>query len=147
MKHEAIIANLPKRSGFRREGGDPVARLLTLRYTVSALPYEFAPGWFRKWGSDLYGRMLASSDTMEDASVKLWDPNSGKLLRTLKGHEDGINALAFSPDGKMLASGGQDDQVILWDTRTGKKLHVLPDLDTNGTIVLWNAPALLRGDR
>jgi len=91
--------------------------------------------------------MLASSDTMEDASVKLWDPNSGKLLRTLKGHEDGINALAFSPDGKMLASGGQDDQVILWDTRTGKKLHVLPDLDTNGTIVLWNAPALLRGDR
>ncbi len=44
---------------------------------------------------------------------------------TLKGHDDGISALAFSPDGKVLASGSGDRTIIIWDPHTGKILHRL----------------------
>ena len=41
----------------------------------------------------------------EDQKVRLWNVNTGKLLDTLEGHEGRVNALAFSPNGKTLASG------------------------------------------
>jgi WD40 repeat protein len=45
---------------------------------------------------------------------------TGKERSSLKGHS-GVLALAFSPDGKTLASGGRDDTIKLWDVKTGKE--------------------------
>jgi WD40 repeat protein len=42
------------------------------------------------------------------------------LLRTLTGHTGWVLSVAFSPDGKTLASGSVDASVMLWDTETGK---------------------------
>ena len=44
---------------------------------------------------------------------------------TLKGHTDSVNAVAFSPDGTLLATGGSDDLVIIWDVATGKNQTTL----------------------
>jgi WD40 repeat protein len=52
--------------------------------------------------------------------VRLWNPSSGELLHTLRGHGTGIWSLAWSPDGSTVASGDWDGIVRLWDAGTGQ---------------------------
>lgn len=55
------------------------------------------------------GRLLVSSSYPE-GKVRLWDVLNGTLLHTLKGH----GAIAFSPDGRTLAAGTDEDRIRLW---------------------------------
>ena len=50
---------------------------------------------------------------------------TGSLKQTLSGHTEEVWAVAFSPDGKTLASGGDDTSVKLWDVQTGKEKQTL----------------------
>ena len=60
-----------------------------------------------------------------DDPVRLWDVATGKNTATLKGHTGPINSVAFSPDGKTLASGSWDKTIKLWDVATGKSTATL----------------------
>ena len=55
---------------------------------------------------------------IEVGNVRLYEFASGKLVGVLKGHEDAVIGLAFSPDGSKLISGSQDGTAILWDTES-----------------------------
>ena len=47
--------------------------------------------------------------------IRVWDAHTGEHLKTLKGHTGGVSSMAFSPDGKTLASGRTDGTILLWD--------------------------------
>ena len=55
--------------------------------------------------------------------AKIWDTATGKTSVTLKGHTDGINVVAFSPDGKRIVTASADNTAKVWNAATGK-LHL-----------------------
>ena len=69
------------------------------------------------------GKIIAS--VSGDNTAKLWDGETGELLKTLIGHTKSVRSLSISPDGKVLASGSWDKTVKLWDIETGKLIKTL----------------------
>ena len=89
-------------------------------------------------------------DLSRRARVVTW--SSPTLVQTLTGHSDSVTSVAFSPDGRTLASGSRDDTIRLWDVATRRSIATLtgyspvfsPDGRTlaagsnNNTIKLWD---------
>ncbi|MBF8276457.1 MAG: hypothetical protein HW390_1530 [Candidatus Brocadiaceae bacterium] len=65
--------------------------------------------------------MIASGS--DDKTVRVWDANTGKLLRTLEGHGDTVQSVSFSYDSRMIASGSVGGTVKVWYTETGAELQ------------------------
>jgi WD40 repeat protein len=70
--------------------------------------------------------ILTSDGISNDA--KLWDVQTGKVIRAFSGHTNGLTCVAIWRDGKMVATGSFDDTLRLWDSATG---HL------DQTIKLW----------
>src|SRR5438034_629799 len=64
---------------------------------------------------------MALSRGGADNMVKRWDAGAGKEKATIEAHLGPVTCLAFSPDGKLLASGSKDKSAKLWDV--GKALE------------------------
>ena len=97
-------------------------------------------GWLSSLTSISYspdGKYLAarcniarvSHDSMLDDTVKKWDVGhpictwevaTGKVIQTLTGHASNINSVAYSPDGKYLASSSSDRQIKIWRVEQNK---------------------------
>ena len=51
--------------------------------------------------------------------LQLWDVETGQVIHTFKGHDTMVWSVAWSPDGKRIASGGLNE-IIVWDVETGQ---------------------------
>ena len=60
-----------------------------------------------------------------DYPIRLWDVDTGRNIKTLTGHTDGVNSVSFSPDGNTIATGSDDRTVRLWDVNTGRNIKTL----------------------
>ncbi len=59
--------------------------------------------------------------------IRIWSTVSGQQVQDWKGHRLRVNAIAWSPDGKRLASGGDERNILIWDIASGKPVVVLPE--------------------
>jgi WD40 repeat protein/predicted Ser/Thr protein kinase len=72
------------------------------------------------------GRMSQKSgEVVLSYEVVLWDVATRKRRATCAGHTDPVVTLAFSPDGKVLASGSLDQTVKVWDVAEGKEQRTI----------------------
>jgi WD40 repeat protein len=78
-------------------------------------------GWLRYFLAGLAILLLASACVAP----------TRQELATLNGHASYVSSVAFSPDGKTLASGSDDNTVKLWDAQTGQELATLKRHDDN----------------
>ena len=62
-----------------------------------------------------------------DCSIRIWDANNGKALKTYTGHGGIVRSVVYSPDGRKIASGGSDKLVQIWDSSNGQILQTLGD--------------------
>jgi WD40 repeat protein len=99
-----------------------VARGLTV--VVEGFRYPLADQGVPSVAFSPNGRTVLSGSS--NRTLKLWDAATGKLLRTLQGHESGLTSggtsVAFSSDGRLAIS-ESDDRLKLWDVRTGRLLR------------------------
>jgi len=73
------------------------------------------------WRLLSHGPTLITAD--KNREIRVYNAQPFKWERTFQGHNDWVQALALSPDGKTLASGGHDGEVILWNFADGKILQ------------------------
>jgi eukaryotic-like serine/threonine-protein kinase len=74
------------------------------------------------------GRLLAlgtGSSNSLDPRLRVWDAETGREVFSLLGHKANVAAVAFSPDGRWLASGSHDHTLKLWDPVNGQGLRTL----------------------
>ncbi len=73
--------------------------------TVSFESFAFSPD----------GSRLVIGGTWPEQRIQVWDVETRELIVELSGHKSDVESLAFSPDSCLLASGGFDDVIYLWD--------------------------------
>jgi WD40 repeat protein len=74
-----------------------------------------------------YGSLLVSAGG--DGAIRIWEPVAGTVIHTFRSGAhltDGVNAVAFSPDGRLLASvGGGSGEIRVWEAATGRLARTL----------------------
>jgi WD40 repeat protein len=125
------VAFLPDGKGVVTGGQDGIVRLWDRRTGKEIRRFGKAHATVPGIGSALRlavsslalsadGKLLASTS---EANVRLQEVDTGKELQIIKGPVNGVTALAFSPDRKLLAGRAFDRTIYLWDPDSGKEIR------------------------
>ncbi|MGA5761444.1 helix-turn-helix domain-containing protein [Nonomuraea bangladeshensis] len=153
--------------------GDPAtaARLATTAWALAPTPEArlamvnvlsrperaVLPGLMNALAAGPDGRIMAGAHN-SDATVRLWDTATRRPLGApLTGHEEPVSSVAFSRDGRTLATGSSDGTIRLWDVAARRQVgapltvavpvlavafrpdgHTLASMDTGGTLRVWD---------
>jgi WD40 repeat protein len=130
--HEDIVRN----AIFSRDG----RRLITSTQFGEILVWDPASrvkvGTIRARGSEMMqtatlspdGQTLAISGlSFSPREVLLLDSETGVVKQRLAGHAKGINSISYTADGRVLATGGVDQCIKLWDVESGRELSTISD--------------------
>jgi WD40 repeat protein len=75
------------------------------------------------------------------AQVRIWDVNTAKVRITLPGRKRIVLGLAYSPNGEILASAGEDGFVLIWDANTGERRRILAGHGAEVSAVAFVSPS------
>ena len=81
------------------------------------------PGKIYAIAIDPSERLLAAGGHLPSREIRIHDLETGEILQTLKGHDNVVFSLAFSPDGQYLVSGAGDSTAIVWKLE-GDRYHL-----------------------
>jgi WD40 repeat protein len=111
---------------------------LTLWHVPSGQPWQHlaSSSWLTALAFSPDRQWLASGH--DDASVRLWQVNSGRLQREWQVQTGPISALAFSRDGRQLAAASEDRTTTLWNVATGKLLGRLAGNHDRIAALAWH---------
>lgn len=125
---EAALRNICY-DGFVWKGGD--TNFITSVTNVLEKLKELDPASLIRDAIEQHGgRELAMEKVMGLSGIQ--------ELKELRGHRTAITCMAWSPDGRRLASGGSDSTVHIWDTETGECLRVINDRNNWVWSVTWS---------
>ena len=93
-------------------------------------------GWIRTVAFNPEQTLVATGG---DRTVKIWDVKTGDLVQTLQHHQDWVRSICFLLEGRILASGSDDQTVKLWDLKTNTQLAPLLTHTSRVKTVVCNA--------
>lgn len=97
--------------------------------------------WYARNGRDIQSYKAGKNDVLAvswspnsdyvaaglswDSNILVWDVARDKLVKTLAGHGDWVNAVLYSPDGRNIISGSRDGSIRIWDSGSGKEISMV----------------------
>ncbi len=107
---------------WNSQTGEVLATLMGHKWPVVDLAFSPDSSQLVSCGSNL----IESENYGTQCEVKVWNVVRGEELLEIKGHKSHVHNVAFSPDGKRLATVSRDRTLKVWDAKTGEELLSMP---------------------